>query len=47
MQPIEALIEDPIIKLLLIVILVVGVFDAVRFAAEWIANRLTDEDIDE
>ena len=42
-QPIEALIEDPIIKLLILAVVVVGVVDAFKFAMSWIWKKVSDK----
>ncbi len=42
MQPLEALLDDPILQLLLFVILVIGVVDAFKFALSWIWRKLDE-----
>lgn len=44
MTPIDSLVEDPIIQLLLIVVFAIGVFDAFKFAASWILKKFRNED---
>ena len=47
MESLDALLEDPIIQLLLFVIVAVGVFDAFKFAMAWTWKKLggnEDED---
>ena len=40
MKSLESLIDDPIIQLLIMVIIAIGVFDAFKFALEWVWKKL-------
>ncbi len=47
MEALDALLDDPIIQFLLIVIIAVGVFDSFKFVMNWIWRKLggkEDED---
>mgnify|MGYP003155258419 CR=1 FL=1 len=40
MESLNALLEDPVIQLVIIVIIAVGVFDAFKFALSWVWKKL-------
>ena len=40
MTPLEEIIEDPVVKLLIIVVLAVGIFDAFKFALSWVWRKI-------
>jgi len=42
--PLEEIIEDPVVQLLIIVIVAVGVFDAFKFALAWIWKKMGGHD---
>tara|TARA_Y100001970_G_C14172929_1_gene825199 strand:- start:799 stop:945 length:147 start_codon:yes stop_codon:yes gene_type:complete len=44
MESLDALLEDPVIQLLLMVIVAVGVFDAFKFAMSWVWKKLGGKD---
>ena len=44
MTPLEELIEDPIIQLVLIIIVSIGVFDAFKFALNWVWKKIGGHD---
>ena len=44
MKPVEALLDDPIIQLLIIVIIAIGVFDAFKFALSWVWKKIGGKD---
>ena len=44
MESLDALIEDPVIQLLIIVIIAVGVFDTFKFILNWVWKKLGGKD---
>jgi len=44
MESLDALLEDPVIQLLLLVVVAVGVFDAFKFAMAWVWKKLGGKD---
>ena len=43
MESLDALLDDPVIQLLLLVIVAVGVFDAFKFAMAWVWKKLGEK----
>ncbi len=44
MTPVEEIIEDPIVKLLIILVITIGVYDAFKFALSWVWKKLGGKD---
>jgi len=40
MTPIEEIVNDPVVKLLIILVISVGVYDAFKIVLEWIWRKL-------
>tara|TARA_B100000131_G_C17874147_1_gene515490 strand:- start:491 stop:634 length:144 start_codon:yes stop_codon:yes gene_type:complete len=46
MEPLNAILEDPVLQLFFFVVLAVGVFDAFKFAMMWVWKKLGGKDED-
>ena len=46
MESLEALVNDPIVKLLIVVIVFIGVMDAFKTALDWVWKKLGGKDED-
>ncbi len=44
MKTIDAILDDPVIQLVIIVIVTIGVFDAFKFALSWVWKKIGGHD---